>query len=144
MECSFEETMEALQKANTSLEEANVQYKDKEDELSALSRRIMLLETESNGADVKLAKTTMELALDSKRADKVLKVVNALNSKAMNTEVEIEELCKSEKEAKFMASESEKKFDEISRRLGVVQEELKKAEERADSNQKKVDTIDEE
>merc|ERR1712156_1186342 len=47
-------------------------------------------------------------------------------------------------EAKFMASESEKKFDEISRRLGVVREELKKAEERADSNQKKVDTIDEE
>merc|ERR1712223_1898583 len=80
----------------------------------------------------------MELALDSKRADKVLKVVNALNSKAMNTEVEIEDLCKSEKEAKFMASESEKKYDEISRRLGVVQEELKKAEERADSNQKKV------
>merc|ERR1719285_570359 len=124
--------MEALQKANTSLEEANVQYKDKEDELSALGRRIMLLETESNGADVKLAKTTMELALDSKRADKVLKVVNALNSKAMNTEVEIEELCKSEKEAKFMASESEKKYDEISRRLGVVQEELKMADARAE------------
>merc|ERR1712130_1062443 len=66
------------------------------------------------------------------------------NTKTMNTEVEIEDLCKSEKEAKFMASESEKKFDEISRRLGVVQEELKKAEERADSNQKKVDSIDEE
>ena len=78
--------MEALQKANTSLEEvraeknkeinlifflhqihvqANVQYKDKEDELSALSRRIMLLETESNGADVKLAKTTMEVSIIS-------------------------------------------------------------------------------
>ena len=42
--------------------QANVQYKDKEDELSALGRRIMLLETESNGADVKLAKTTMEVA----------------------------------------------------------------------------------
>ena len=73
-----------------------------------------------------------------------------------------------------MASESERKYEEISRRLGVVQEvtilvlmlisaitlicwfwltgkhsqileqELKKAEERADSNQKKVDSIDEE
>ena len=28
-------------------------------------------------------------------------------------------------QAKFMASESEKKFDEISRRLGVVQEVIK-------------------
>ena len=44
------------------ISQANVQYKDKEDELSALGRRIMLLETESNGADVKLAKTTMEVA----------------------------------------------------------------------------------
>ena len=43
------------------ISQANVQYKDKEDELSALGRRIMLLETESNGADVKLAKTTMEV-----------------------------------------------------------------------------------
>ena len=43
--------------------QANVQYKDKEDELSALARRIMLLETESNGADFKLAKTTMEVTI---------------------------------------------------------------------------------
>ena len=92
MECSFEETMEALQKANTSLEEvihhhddlmfksmtqkymfsqANVQYKDKEDELAALGRRIMLLETESNGADFKLAKTTMEVAVSIKVGSKV-------------------------------------------------------------------------
>ena len=42
--------------------QANVQYKDKEDELAALGRRIMLLETESNGADFKLAKTTMEVS----------------------------------------------------------------------------------
>ena len=47
--------------------QANVQYKDKEDELSALSRRIMLLETESNGADVKLAKTTMEVCFTVKK-----------------------------------------------------------------------------
>ena len=91
--------MEALQKANTSLEEvraeknkeinlifflhqihvqANVQYKDKEDELSALSRRIMLLETESNGADVKLAKTTMEVSIISPIYDNSFKyAINA-------------------------------------------------------------------
>ena len=93
--------MEALQKANTSLEEvraeknkeiiqfhfvfhqihvqANVQYKDKEDELSALSRRIMLLETESNGADVKLAKTTMEVSIISQINDISFKyAINAI------------------------------------------------------------------
>ena len=51
--------------------QANVQYKDKEDELAALGRRIMLLETESNGADFKLAKTTMEVAVSIKVGSKV-------------------------------------------------------------------------
>ena len=59
--------------------QANVQYKDKEDELSALSRRIMLLETESNGADVKLAKTTMEVSIISQINDISFKyAINAI------------------------------------------------------------------
>merc|ERR1712059_117042 len=82
--------------------------------------------------------------LESKRADKIIKVVNQLNSRAMNTEVEIEELTKSEKEAKLMLIDSEKKYDELSRRLGIIQEELKRTEERADMSQKKLDGIDEE
>ena len=43
-------------------------------------------------SDIKLAATTLDLALESKRADKVLKAVNTLNSKAMSAEVEIEEM----------------------------------------------------
>ena len=61
MEGSYEETMEALQKANATLEEKSIMFQDKEEELSALSRRIMLLEGEANIADLKLANTTMEV-----------------------------------------------------------------------------------
>ena len=43
-------------------------------------------------SEIKLASTTLDLAVESKRADKVLKAVNTLNSKAMAAEVEIEEL----------------------------------------------------
>ena len=60
--------------------------------MSAISRRVQLLEDEVNKSEIKLAKTTMDLALDSKRADKVVKVVNTQTSKAMNDEVEIENL----------------------------------------------------
>jgi len=144
MEGNLEETFESLQKAVLSLEENKVMFKDKEEELCALSRRIMLLEGELNSADIKLAKSTLELGLESKRADKIIKVVNQLNSRAMNTEVEIEELTKSEKEAKLMLIDSEKKYDELSRRLGIIQEELRRTEERADMSQKKLDGIDEE
>ena len=60
--------------------------------MSAISRRVQLLEDEVNKSEIKLAKTTMDLALESKRADKVVKVVNTQTSKAMNDEVEIENL----------------------------------------------------
>ena len=63
-----------------------------ESDLSAISRRVQLLEDEVNKSEIKLAKTTMDLALESKRADKVVKVVNTQTSKAMNDEVEIENL----------------------------------------------------
>ena len=43
-------------------------------------------------SEIKLANTTMDVALQSKRADKVLKAVSTLNSKAMAAEVDIEEL----------------------------------------------------
>merc|ERR1712106_966408 len=123
LEGAFEETLEKLTKTNTDLDEKKVLMQEKEAELSALSRRTCLLEDESQKSEIKLAKATLELGLDSKRADKVIKIVNSLTSKSMNDEKEI---------------------DEISRRLGVMEEELKRAEERADNCHRKVASIDDE
>merc|ERR1712106_993002 len=142
LEGAFEETLEKLTKTNTDLDEKKVLMQ--ETELSALSRRTCLLEDESQKSEIKLAKATLELGLDSKRADKVIKIVNSLTSKSMNDEMEIETLSNQEREAKFMQADSEKKFDEISRRLGVMEEELKRAEERADNCHRKVASIDDE
>merc|ERR1711915_538594 len=94
-------------------------------------------EDEAQKAEIKLAKATLELGQESKRADKVIKVVNMLTSKSMNDEMEIETLSNQEREAKMMAADAEKKYDEILRRLGVMEEELKRSEERADSCQRK-------
>merc|ERR1711915_605687 len=101
-------------------------------------------EDEAQKAEIKLAKATLELGQESKRADKVIKVVNMLTSKSMNDEMEIETLSNQEREAKMMAADAEKKYDEILRRLGVMEEELKRSEERADSCQRKVASVDEE
>ena len=92
MESDFEETAEKLQKATADLEEKKKQLQELEADLSAISRRVLLLEDELNKSEIKLAKATMDLAVESKRADKVVKVVNTLTSKAMNDEVEIENL----------------------------------------------------
>merc|ERR1711990_959893 len=144
MESDFEETSEKLQKATTDLEEKKMQLQELEADLSAIARRVLLLEDELNKSEMKLAKATMDLALESKRADKIVKVVNTLTSKAMNDEVEIENLSKQEREAKIILGDSQKKYEEMFRRLGVMEEELKRAEERADTCQKKLQNIDEE
>jgi len=144
MEHSYDETFENVLKANTALEEKEKEMKEKEEDLSTLSRRVILMEDEVKKSEDKLAKTTLDLGIESKRADKILKTVNSLNSKSMNNEVEIEEMTKQEKEAKGMWQDADKKHDEISRRLGVMEDELRKAFDRAENSDKRTAEIDEE
>ena len=49
---------------------------------------------------------------------------------------------KQEREAKIILADSQKKYEEMFRRLGVMEEELKRAEERASNGQKKLEDID--
>ena len=144
MESAYEETLEKLMKTNAEFDEKKILMQEKEAELSAISRRTCLLEDEAQKSEIKLAKATMELAQESKRADKVIRIVNSMTSKSMNDEMEIETLGNQEREAKIMQADAEKKYDEISRRLGVMEEELKRAEDRAANCQRKVESIDDE
>merc|ERR1712203_1102647 len=100
--------------------------KTAEEEVSALSRRIMLMEEEAKKADNTLADTVTKLALASKEADGILKKVKHFESKTMRNEVEIEELDKTLRETTKMASANEKKLDELTRKLGVQEDELKR------------------
>merc|ERR1711872_180468 len=65
-----------------------------------------------------------------KSADNVLKAVKVVESKCMNNEVAIEELDKNLRATTKMASDNEQKLDELSRKLGVQEAELKRGIER--------------
>merc|ERR1719443_492083 len=110
----------------TNLEEREKALKNAEEEVSALSRRIMLMEEEAKKADSSLAETVTKLALSSKEADAILKKVKYFESKTMNSEVEIEEADKNLRETTKMASDNEQKLDELTRKLGVQEDELKR------------------
>merc|ERR1719419_1132909 len=69
-------------------------HKEVEGDISALTRRIMLMEEESKKAEITLANTVTKLAVSSKQADDVLKKVKVVESKCMNNEVTLEELDK--------------------------------------------------
>merc|ERR1712079_760527 len=100
LEIGFDETNDKLTKATESLEEAEKQFKEVESDISALTRRIMLMEEEDKKSAEQLCQTITKLALTSRAAVKV-------------------------------ASDNEQKLDELSRKLGVQEAELKRAVERA-------------
>jgi len=144
LEMSFDETNDKLTKASESLEEAEKQFKEVEGDVSALTRRIMLMEEEDKKSADTLCNTITKLALTSKAADNVLKAVKVVESTCMNNEVTIEELDKNLRSTIKMAHDNEQKLDELSRKLGVQEAELKRGLERAELAEKNLKGVEEE
>merc|ERR1711872_660890 len=111
------------------------QFKEVEGDVAALTRRIMLMEEEDKKSADVLCATITKLALTSKAADNVLKAVESV---CMNNEVSIEELDKNLRTTIKMAVDNEQKLDELSRKLGVQETELKRGLERAELAEKKL------
>merc|ERR1712141_367608 len=144
LEIGFDETNDKLTKANESLEEAEKQFKEVESDVSALTRRIMLMEEEDKKAAEQLCQTVTKLAMTSEAADNVLKTIKVVENTCLNNEVTIEELDKNLRATVKMASDNEQKLDELSRKLGVQEAELKRAVERAELAEKNLKSIEEE
>merc|ERR1712064_79834 len=85
-----------------------------------------------------------KLANTSKDADSILKKVKVVEGKCMNNEVTIEEYDKNLRQTTKMASDNEQKLDELSRKLGVQEDELKRAIDRAELAENKLKGIEEE
>ena len=102
------------------------------------------MEEEAKKSDVNLADTITKLAVSSKDADGVLKTVKVYESKCMGNEVTIEEYDKNLRATTKMASDNEQKLDELSRKLGVQEDELKRATERAELAETKLKSIEDE
>merc|ERR1719510_66347 len=127
-------------------EDATKEYNRQADEadVSALTRRIMLMEEEAKKSEQTLADTVTRLANKSKEADSVLKKAKVFESKCMNNEVTIEEYDKNLRQTTKMASDNEQKLDELTRKLGVQEDELRRALERAELAENKLKSIEEE
>jgi chromosome segregation ATPase len=144
LEMGYDETNDKLTKASESLEEADKQYKEVEADVAALTRRIMLMEEEDKKAADTLCNTVTKLAITSKNADQILKAVKVVENTCLNNEVTIEELDKNLRSTIKMAVDNEQKLDELSRKLGVQESELKRGLERAELAEKNLKSIEEE
>jgi len=144
LEIAFDETNDKLVKATESFEEKEKIFKEEEGNVAALARRIMLMEEEAKKSETTLADSVTKLAVTSKDADRVLKDVKGMESLTMNNEVTLEELEKNLRATIKMASDNEQKLDEISRKLGVQEVELKRGIERAELAEKNLKGVEDE
>jgi len=144
IEANLEEAIEGLNKTNASYEEKLKEFGTAEEDVGTATRRVILMEFEAKDADTRLGERVFSLALKSKEADAVLKKVRHFESKTMNNEVTIEDQENDNREASSYKRDSEKKLDEITRRLGVMESELGRAMERAQIAEDRLMKIEEE
>merc|ERR1712055_361887 len=126
-ETTFEEILEKMTASAAKMDEAEKEFKDKDDDVNAAARRCVLM-----------------LALMSKEADNIIKGARHWESKNMNNEMEIETLETNLKEAKRIASDNEMKSDNLARSLAMMEDELKRAEERVKIAEERVVKIEDE
>ena len=110
LEIGYDETNDKLQKANESLEEAEKQFKEVESDVSALTRRIMLMEEEDKKSAETLCATITKLATTSKAANNVMKTIKVVENTSnwLNNEVTIEELDKNFRSTSKAANNEQK------------------------------------
>merc|ERR1712150_305828 len=112
--------------------------------MGALKRKIALLEDELERSDSKGNTTSKELSEASALADSINKAIKVLETKNMIDEQRIEISENRLKEAKQMVEESDIKYDEVARKLAMVEGDLQRAEERAETGESKIVDLEEE
>merc|ERR1712117_173092 len=144
MEGQFDTYTEQLFDVSLKLESKEKLYTNAEGDVGALSRRVVLLEEEVDRSGRTLAKAVSDLASMSLRADAAVKMRQHLeNMNTMNEENSDKLECQL-KEDKFTLAESERKYDDIARKLHGKEEEVVRAEERCTLCEQKIISLEEE
>lgn len=102
-----------------------------EGEASALSRRIQLLEEDISRSEERLKVASKKLEESTQAADESERMRKALEHRALTDEEKLDALESSLKETRLLAEDSDRKYEETVRKLALVEDDLKRAEDRA-------------
>jgi len=144
MESSYDCVIEDLFNATIKLEEKEKVAANAEADVGSSSRRILLMEDDAEKSENRLATAISGLLRASLRADEQIKARTQLLQDISTNEEDIDELENSLKDAKTILLESERKFEDISRKHTNLETEAARANERADNEEKKITELEEE
>merc|ERR1712184_175332 len=120
LEGQFDCSTEQLFEVGLKLEQKEKAYSSAEGDVGGLSRRALLIEEEVERSEERLAKAVTELAKHSQRADAAIKKRQQLEN--LNSANE-------EQEDKFTMAESERRFEDIARKLATMESESERSTE---------------
>ena len=109
-----------------------------EGEVAALNRRIQLLEEDLERGEERLATATQKLAEASHAADESERIRKALENKNDMEDDRVAILEAQLAQAKLIAEEADKKYEEVARKLAMVEADLERAEGRAETGESKI------
>merc|ERR1719447_580445 len=144
MEGQFDVCTEDLFNQTIKLEEMEKKAGNAESDVSALRSRLILLQENNEKQEERLAKCTLELAGACVRADASVKKRHDLENGVSSNEEQIDGLEKQLKDAQFMHRESERKYEDISRKMATLDADAARGNERADGAEKKILDLEEE
>ena len=144
MEGSYDVTIEDLFNQTVKLEAMEKKAGMAESEVSGLRSKLILLQENNEKQEERLARSVLELAVSCQRADASVKTRHELENAVSSNEEQIDGLEKHLKEAQFVNSESERKYEDISRKMSTLDADSARGNERADAAEKKISDIEEE
>ncbi|VDN09997.1 unnamed protein product [Dibothriocephalus latus] len=106
-----------------------------EAEVAAMTRRIRLLEEDFEQSSGRLTDTSSKLDDASKAAEESERNRKTLETKSISDDERIAQLEDQTKEAKSIAEDAERKYDEAARRLAITEVDLERAESRLESSE---------
>merc|ERR1712021_118537 len=144
MEAQYDCALEDLFNATIKLEEKEKIAANAEADVGSSSRRILLMEDDADKSENRLATAISDLLRASIRADEQIKARTQLLQDISTNKEDIDELENSLKDARTILLESERKYEDISRKHNNLESEYMRANERADNEEKKIMELEEE
>merc|ERR1712088_944681 len=144
LEGQFDCATEQLFEVGLKLEQKEKAYSSAEGDVGGLARRALLIEEEVERSEERLAKAVTELAGQSQRADAAIKQRQRLENQNSANEEQGDKLEAQLKEDKFTMAESERKYEDIARKLATMEGELERSNDRATLGEKKILDLEEE
>merc|ERR1712088_612532 len=144
LEGQFDCATEQLFEVGLKLEQKEKACSSAEGDVGGLSRRALLIEEEVERSEERLAKAVTELARHSQRADSAIKKRQQLENMNSANEEQGDKLESQLKDDKFTMAESERRFEDIARKLATMEGELERSTDRCTSGEKKISDLEEE